>query len=68
MSQLIILDSFHFDSITVHFYDDWLSNATYGGIVKAIAEDEIDVFFGLIGFVAERSSYYSPVIQLTTYE
>lgn len=56
------------NSISIRFYKTWLSNSTYGGIVKAIAEDEIDVFCGLIGFVADRASYYTPVMPIAKYE
>lgn len=41
---------------------------TYGRALKAIAQDEIDVFFGLIGLKIEDITFYTPVIQMSTYE
>lgn len=52
-----------------HFYDTWQVNAANdGGIAKAITQDEIDIFFGVIGLSVETSAFYTPIVQMTTFE
>lgn len=41
---------------------------TYGRALEAIAQDEIDVFFDLIGLKVEDITFYTPIIQMSIYE
>lgn len=54
--------------MTFKLYNQWVLNQTYGGIVKAIAEDEIDIFYGILGLTIERAQYYTPIFPLNRYE
>lgn len=49
-------------------YNTWALNISYGGAVTAIAEHEIDIFFGVIGLSVERTPFYTPIIQLFKFE
>lgn len=49
-------------------YSTWALNISYGGAVAAIAENEIDLFLGIIGLSTDREPYYTTIIQIFKFE
>lgn len=58
----------YYFSVQFQIYNQWVLNQTYGGIVKAIAEDEIDIFYGILGLSIDRIPYYTPILPLNRFE
>lgn len=47
-------------------FDTWESNND--GVVKAIAANEIDIYYGILNLVVDRTPYYTPILQIVKFE
>lgn len=57
-----------FSSLKYSFYPTWALNISYGGGVTAIAENEIDLFLGIIAYSTDREPYYTPIAPILIFE
>lgn len=57
-----------FFRLNYSFYPTWALNISYGGAVSAIAENEIDLFVGIIAYSTDREPYYTPVAPILIFE
>lgn len=67
MPFLRMFKQFHMfpNSYRVKFilYDRWTTNNSYGGIVKAFAEDEVDFLYGFVLLAVDRINHFTPIMQ-----
>lgn len=48
-------------------YSKWAENDTYGGVIEAVATDQVDFGLGFFILILERSKYYSIISQFTEF-
>lgn len=48
-------------------YSKWAENDTYGGIIEAMATDQIDFGLALLLLIVERANNMHPIAQFTEF-
>lgn len=54
---------FIFDSVQLILYDAWTTNDSYGGVLQAFADDQVDFLYGNTVLQVNRLNYVSPIMQ-----